>query len=283
MSVKKTEKKRSARVVKSTKKAAKKAVLKKTAAAPAKKEFIVKCIFMIHVRRIGWIRTALGGFLQYVSVFEFIFIHLTSIVVLYQWMLTPFFKLKKFRVKDYIIMDRGKIDNMVLFDRINCQFCGYANGTARLWNDQLDAVAASDLGKGKFFRKLISGFFALCVVIFLFFGFFFSKVLFLIIALFLGFHWADNKAVFTGIVKSGYAKRHNFVMKWILRCAKLYAHTLAANLEQIESQWCPLKHIEKRGLVVSDHHRNFYDRKKLDDMYKALETKGSVSPLKPKY
>ena len=286
--VKKTATKKA--VVKKT--PAKKPVVKKAAVktpagqAPsvkAEKEFIVKSIFMIHVRRIGWIRTTLGGFLMYPSFLEFVFLHLTAIVVLYQWMMVPFFRIKKFNMKDYILLDRGKVEGMMAFDRLNCEFCGYANGTAKLWNDQLDVLEKADFRKGGIFYGIIAGIYGVILAVFLLICFIFSKILFALIALFLGFHWAGNREAMRALVKSGYAGSHSFLMRWMLRFAKLSAGTLLTNLEQIESSWCPLKHIERRSAVNTDHHRNFIDRKNLADMYEILEKEGTVSPRKPRY
>ena len=248
-----------------------------------KKPVIAASIFWLHVKRIGFFRTAIGGFLMYVSVMEFIFIHLTSIIILYKFLLTPFFKVKKFRMRDYIIMDRGKIAGMRTFDRFNCEFCGYANGTATMWNAEIDEIAKSGLGKGKIFLKIIVAVYAVCLAIFSFFNFFFSKILFAIISLFLGYHWASTKESRMKLRKTNYAGGYNFLMKHLIRFAKVYAETLATNLEQIESNWCPLKHIESKGKVVPAHHRNFYDRKKLDKVIEVLRKDGSVSPRKPKY
>ena len=117
-------------------------------------------------------------------------------------------------------------------------------------------------------------------MIFLFFSFF-SKVLYLITALFPGLHWTDNVKVWGEIRKAKYAGRHNPVLRLILRAAKLYACSLAGNLEQIEFRWCPIKHLER--IHESEHHRNFCDADHLPDLYRILETKGSVSPKKPKY
>jgi hypothetical protein len=73
--------------------------------------------------------------------------------VLYKWLLVPFFGLKKFRNKDYIVLDATRSKDWRSLTAINCEFCGYANGIiAKLWNDQLDEVARG-LGKGKIFRN----------------------------------------------------------------------------------------------------------------------------------
>lgn len=37
---------------------------------------------------------------------------------------------------------------MRAFDRLNCQFCAYANGKAKLWNDEMDEIAAVNFRKG---------------------------------------------------------------------------------------------------------------------------------------
>jgi hypothetical protein len=250
---------------------------------PAKKKFIVGSIFMTHVRRIGFLRTFFGGFLQYLSVIEFVLLHLTVIIVLYRWMLTPFFRLKKFRIKDYMLLDRGKIEGMCAFDRFNCQFCGYANGTAKLWNDELDEMAKADLGKGNLLLAAVTLLYTLCLLVFLFFQFILSKVLFMLIALFLGLHWAKTGEIRAELKASDYAGSHRAPLKGILRFAKLYASSLALNLEQIESQWCPLKHIEREGAVVSEHHRNFYGQDEFGEALEALAKDGSVSPRKPRY
>jgi hypothetical protein len=252
-------------------------------AGPGKKKFIVKSIFIAHAQRIGWIRTGLGGFLQYLSVFEFIMLHLTVIVVLYRWMLVPFFKLRRFRIRDYILLDRGKIEGMCLFDRFNCEFCVYANGTAKLWNVEVDELANADLSAGSLAGKLIAGVYGLCLFVFLFFNFFFSKILFFFISLFLGMHRADTGAIRRELAEKNYAGRHGSAIRSILRFAKLYAGSLAINLEQIESSWCPLKHIQTPTAVVPDFHANFFERDQLDEMVKTMETVGSVSPRKPKY
>ncbi len=249
----------------------------------AKRPHIAASIFWTHVKRIGFPRTLIGGFLQYLSILEFIFLHLTVIIVLYRWILTPFFKVKKFRIGDYLLFDRGKIDRMRAFDKLNCQFCAYANGTAKLWNDELDELSTADLGRGKPLRKIVALVYAICLGIFLVFNFIMSKILFVIIALFLGMHIADTGAMRRELKAANYAGSHEPFMRWILRAAKLYAKSLANNLEQIESSWCPLKHVEREGSVVSEHHENFYPPEKLDEVIEVLGTEGTVSPRKPKY
>jgi len=244
---------------------------------------IAASIFWTHVRRIGFLRTLFGGFLQYLSVFEFVMLHLTVIVVLYRVMLVPFFKVKRFRIADYLLFDRSKVNRMRAFDKINCQFCAYANGTAKLWNDELDELSTADLGKGNLLQKILVAVYSLCLGIFLFFSFILSKILFVVIALFLGMHIVKIGKIRDELNASNYAGRHRLPLRLLLRCAKVYAGSLAANLEQIESSWCPLKHVESAGSVISGHHANFYDQDRLDEVIGVLAKEGTVSPRKPKY
>ncbi len=244
---------------------------------------IAASIFWTHVKRIGFIRTFIGGFLQYLSIFEFIMLHLTVIAVLYRVMLAPLFALKKFRVGDYMLFDRGKVRRMRAFDRLNCQFCAYANGTAKMWNDELDEMAKADFRKGNAFAKVIVALYALCLAVFLFFSFILSKVLFIVIALFLGMHIVKLGEIARELKESNYAGAHSAPLRALIRGAKVYAYSLAANLEQIESSWCPLKHVETETSVTSEHHANFFDQDRLDEMVETLGREGTVSPRKPKY
>jgi len=254
-----------------------------TAEKARKKEVIVVSIFRTHVKRIGIPRTFIGGGLMYLSFLEFIFIHLTSIIVLYRWMIAPFFGARRFAIEDFIILDRNKIEGMTRLDRINCEFCGYANGTATLWNHELDAISETDIGRGKFLRKLVVSIYAVFLAIFSVFNFILSKLLFAVIAFFLGYQWASTKSSRTRLRKTNYAGAYGPVMRTLIRFAKVYAETLSTNLEQIESSWCPLKHIESASGVVPEHHKHFYDRKDLGAVIKVLAEEGTVSPRKPRY
>jgi hypothetical protein len=248
-----------------------------------KRPHIAASIFWTHVRRIGFVRTLFGGFLQYLSVFEFVMLHLTVIVVLYRAMLAPLFGLKRFRIGDYLLFDRGKVSRMRAFDRINCQFCAYANGTVKLWNDELDELSRADFSEGNALCKIIVALYSVCLAVFLFFSFILSKILFVIIALFLGMHIVKLGEMRRNLRATNYAATHSFVFRSLLRGAKLYAYSLAGNLEQIESSWCPLKHVETPTSVTSAHHANFYEQDRLDEVINVLAKDGTVSPRKPKY
>lgn len=248
-----------------------------------KKETIAVSIFLTHIKRIGIIRTFAGGGFMYFSILEFSFIHLGPITILYKLLMSPFFNIKKFSHKDYIVIDRHKIENMTLFDKLNCIFCGYANGSTKLWNDQLDELSKADLSSGNIISKFLAFIFSLCTACFLVFNFIFSKILFGIISLFLGYHRVSIGDIRKELKGKNYAASHGFIIRKLLGFAKVYAQTLMTNLEQIESSWCPLKHIETSSTVFPEHHKNFYGRNNLEGALNALTVEGTVSPRKPKY
>ena len=125
--------------------------------------------------------------------------------------------------------------------------------------------------------------YSLCLCVFLVFNFVMSKILYVLIALFLGMHIADMGAMARDLKAVNYAGSHGTPMRMLLRAAKLYAKSLGTNLEQIESSWCPLTHLKREGAVTAEHHVNFYDRENLDEVVEVLATVGTVSPKKPKY
>ena len=95
-------------------------------------------IFGSHVRRIGWVRTVVGAFSMYLCIPFLVASHLTSSLILYQWIVRPLFGTKRLPWKNFIIIDRHRIEGIPAFDRFNCMFCGYANGICTLLNKELD-------------------------------------------------------------------------------------------------------------------------------------------------
>jgi hypothetical protein len=248
-----------------------------------KKGIIAVSIFFAHVRKIGIIRTITGAGLMYLSVVEFIFVHLSFIILFYNRMMRPF-NVPVLKSRNYIIMDRGSIRNMTWFDKLNCQFCGYANGTAKLWNDQLDNISRIDFYR---YRSLLYKpaivLYSSILLVFLIFNFIFSKFLYLIIALILGYSRVSTVKVWRMLKEMKYGEKLSPVFRRIIQLSKVYAYTLICNLEQIESAWCPLKHLNSKDYVFTPHHKNFYERDKLKELVEYLEQYGSVSDRKPEY
>ena len=53
-------------------------------------------------------------------------------------------------------------------------------------------------------------------------------------------------------------------------------------LEQTESAWCPLKHLEIReDAEYPDHHRHFFKPYEIEEMKQVLSERGTVSTETP--
>ena len=47
---------------------------------------------------------------------------------LYQAICFPVYKIKRIRRRDYVVVDRHKLAYLNVFEKLNCIYCGYANG-----------------------------------------------------------------------------------------------------------------------------------------------------------
>ena len=50
---------------------------------------------------------------------------------IYQFVCFPIYKIKKIKRSDYVAVDRHKLGYLNIFEKINCVYCGYANGLLR--------------------------------------------------------------------------------------------------------------------------------------------------------
>lgn len=239
-------------------------------------------IFGSHVKRIGFIRTFIGGTLMYLTIPLFIFLHVTIIVLLYNYFLASFLSLPEFKVNEYVILDRHRIKGLHWFDKFNCLFCGYANGIIVLMNDGLDVLSAK-AGKVSLFESVIISCYLVIHFIFLFIGLLISTVVFRVLAHFLGIHRGSHSIINKHLRENKYANNHNFILKEMIINYKIIAMVVTYNLEQIESAWCPLKHIERKGYHLPEHHENFLERNKIYKLRNILSTIGTVSSKKPKW
>lgn len=239
-------------------------------------------IFGSHVRRIGWVRTVIGGFSMYLCIPTLIVTHLTSSLVLYQWIVRPLFGTRRLPWKDFIIIDRHRIEGIPAFDRFNCMFCGYANGVCTLINKELDQFdeIRGDIGTGK--QILL----ALALILMIPWGLISElshQIIYnLLVSRPLGMHRVSRKEAGAVLEEHGYASQFSPITRQFLRGSKSGALRFAMALEQIESAWCPLTHFERReGIVYPDHHKNFFGPNEIDAMRQTLMTEGTVSPRKP--
>lgn len=58
----------------------------------------------------------------------FVLVFLDLFLALYQLLCFPVYKMKKVDRRDYVIIDRQHLAYLNLVEKINCMYCGYANG-----------------------------------------------------------------------------------------------------------------------------------------------------------
>lgn len=239
-------------------------------------------IFQIHARRIGYVRTFLGSIMMYVTIPFFVFIQITITIFLYKFLLRPFLGLHNLRIREYIIFDRHNISELNFFDRFNCLFCEYANGVTLLMNEEIDQIEVSNFTLN-FFNKIALLLYLIPQTLFFTLLFLITTIPTYILVKLLGLHRASFKKVYRTLKERDYANKFSPPMYIVVLFYKISAQIIAYNLEQIESSWCPIKHIDKKGFVFPPHHQNFFHRTELELMKVVLETKGTVSKRLPKF
>lgn len=242
-------------------------------------------IFSSHIKRIGILRTFAGGLPMYTCIPALVVLHLTACVLAYQWLITPLMRTKKVRFRDYVIIDRHRIEGMNFFDKFNCMFCGYANGLTTLANVEIDNFSKVDLNALPLWRKVLASLLIIPFVPLLaFFELNFQIIYNVLVSTPLGMHRISMNEANQVLEKEQYAKQYPAFARIPTLMAKSVVFRFSMGLEQIESSWCPLKHLERReGVVYPSHHSRFFGPHQLEEMRQVLSTKGTVSNRLPKY
>lgn len=235
-------------------------------------------IYGSHVKRLGFTRVLFGGSSMYLTLPFFILLHITGLVLLVQHLLTPLLGLPKRELRNYIVIDRYKIAGLTVMDKINCMFCGYANGMIHFLNSWLDEFAASEA------KPAFPGAIILPAVMLPYFPILIlmqEMTLLLIFSLCiawpLGFVTMDrHTANATLATLPGYTGKPGLA-GWLLRYEKIFALRFSHALAQIESAWCPLKHLDRRpGVSYPAHHGRFFEPDEVSEMLQTLANDGSV-------
>jgi hypothetical protein len=238
------------------------------------------------IKRIGFARAFVGGGSMYLSIPLFVFSHLIGIELLHKRIFTPLLGLAKTRTRDYIILDRHQIEGLPMIDKFNCVFCGYANGIAVLLNEKLGQMAEYE-GKSSLWRFMKKALVMLLMVafspFFLLINFIGIEIIYgILISRPLGMHRTKPEEVKSRITQQGFAAQTSPVFAAFLSHQKVNSLRLIAALEQIESSWCPLRHLKKgEGVHYPEHHKRFFRAHEIEEMQQVLQTEGTVSDIKP--
>jgi len=250
------------------------------------KSSLIPTIASLHAKRIGWTRVYIGGGSMYLSIPGWILVHTIVSALCFLGFISPLLNLRKLDVAHFLVMkDRALIKDLCFIDKFNCEFCSYANGLTTLINAEIDLLAAWTGKKDIVTWILILPAFILGVVTALL-----CEVLFIrgnynyLVAGMLGLHTTRFGEIYFGLYSDGYAKQFNPAGRFFTIFVKTVFVRFEKLLEQIESSWCPIRHLKReKELQYPRHHENFFDHEELDKMRFTLETEGTVSKKKPIY
>ncbi|AFM13888.1 hypothetical protein [Turneriella parva] len=241
---------------------------------------IIWNIFGSHVKRLGFTRVAFGGTCMYLSLPFFVMIHVTGLMLLIQYFLNPVYALSRRAIADYVIIDRYRIAGLTFMDKVNCAFCGYANGSVHFLNCWLDEVAAA-APRITLRQKLIAlPFLLMYIPVLVIAQWVTLHIIYeLLVATPLGLRNLPANAARQQLDElPAYADTHSWFMR-VVRFEKHFIIRLAYALSQIEAGWCPLKHLETRpGVEYPEHHRHFYQADEVELMLATIVDHGSVLP-----
>lgn len=243
-------------------------------------------IFGSQLTRMSFLRIFTAALTMYLVIPVYFFLHLVCLTFLYNWIICPLLRVERVRLRNYIIIDRHLIPGLSLTARFHCIYCGYANGICVAMGvllTQISALSENSLSPSKrsfvaipyFLASSLSSLSQLLVVIDYNLG----------ISPLLGLHKMSMKEAYAKMGEVGFADSFTAfgtVGQHFIRLEHACALILANALEQVESQWCPIKHLDKNPhAIFPEHHMFFVERCELCELKKVLCTEGTVSPRKP--
>jgi len=238
-----------------------------------------------HIKRIGYMRTGLGGGAMYLCIPPLIVGYVVLSAVFIQRLIVPLYGTKRLFWKDFVIIDRQRIEELTFFDKFNCMFCGFANGICVIVNKEIDGLANLPAEDMSTMKSVVLTFY--CVMLFpvhFFIEFCFQIIFNSVVAVCMGMHKEGPSATVKVLQEANYAGAFHPIPRFFIRMHKNIVLRFAVSLEQIESAWCPLVHFEKRkGVVYPEHHKTFFGPDQLAEMHELLSEKGTVSARKPLY
>lgn len=218
---------------------------------------LLKGIFWENNRKHGFIRGTVGGYIMYPSIMIFLLFQVLFLRILNKVLLV--FKTEPLNRKDYVDYGRVNLPDYSWFDRMNCHFCAYANGTTHMVSATLDSIGKCDINtlddqqKKRVNRLLGRAFFWARPVGILGLGFVlsFEKIL--------GYKRADLIAIKDELKKNSYGKslkseNYRSVYQNAFKLRILF-QSFQTFLSIIESNWCPLTYANKKLLL--EHQEKF--------------------------
>ena len=244
-------------------------------------------IFGSQLTRMSFVRIFAAALTMYLVIPVYFFLHLVCLMLMYNWIVCPLLGIDRIKLKNYIIIDRHLIPGLSLTARFHCIYCGYANGicvATGVLLTQISRVSKESISPFKslliavpyFLASALSSLGQLLVVIDYNLG----------ISPLLGLHKMSLKEAYTKMSEAAFADSFTLfgtMGQQFIRFEHACALILANALEQVESQWCPITHLDKNPeAIFPEHHKFFVERCELCELKKVLCAEGTVSPRKPR-
>ena len=243
-------------------------------------------IFGSNWQRIGLLRIIPAALAMYATIPAYIFLHIICIKLLYNSVLCPLLRVEPINLKNYIVFDRHIISELSFTGRFHCAYCEYANGLCVATGALLTRISTEAKAPANplisFITLPLYLFTSLLTALTQSISNFFYNI---VMAPLLGLHTVSVGKSYAIMREAGFGNRFTAfgkISRSFLRFENSSTLILANSLEQVESQWCPIKHLDTPPeTVLPEHHAFFIDRCDLCKMRKVLCTEGSVSPRKP--
>jgi len=220
---------------------------------------LLKGIFWTNIKKHGFIKGSIGGYLMYPSIALFLILEVLFLKKLTRVLLIFNKGIQVLDKKDFVSYGRINLDNYSWFDRGNCHFCAYANGVTHMISSTLDLIGECNINtldepqKKQVDRLLARTFFFAKPVGII--GLAFVSVF----SLLLGYEKADLNTLKNDLKKISFGKnlrsesvksiyQNTFKLRILF---KSFQHTLSI----IESNWCPLTYANKKFLL--EHQEKF--------------------------
>lgn len=244
---------------------------------------LLKGIFWTNIKKHGFVRGTIGGYLMYPSIILFLIFEMLFLKKLSQVLRIFNDGVPMLNKDDFISYGRINLNDYSWFDRMNCHYCAYANGVNQMITTTLALIGECDINtrdddqKKRVERLLAQTFFFAKPVGLIGLGFVaaFSKLL--------GYKKADLNLLVEELKQENYGrglKIENFksIYPNVFKLQILF-RSFQHTLSLIENNWCPLTYENKKLLLA---HQEKFISSDFDDVAeyilkpKAYEAKSSL-------
>jgi hypothetical protein len=241
-------------------------------------------VYGSQVKRIGIARVLTGGTAMYICLPFIVLQHIFYLFFFYNVLLFHLIGLPRLKFTNYVVVDRYKIEALPWLDRFNCMYCGYANGLYMFWEAKVDQMHDIEYQNLDLVPKLII---TALIILLLPFSLIYKALGYLIydfiVASCMGLHRVSTRELYKSAIGDGVGKNAGLLVRAFLVNEMVEVSRLENSLEQIESAWCPFRHLDHRPEVVyPKHHGNLLGPDEVDKARDILQSDGSVSKRKPR-